>query len=80
MHHASRLFDGQAAKGVQLMQQGIRKGGLKRVDDAKLHLGIAQLFAGDQAKAQSTFKSVTGSDGTGELARLWMIYTLRTKG
>jgi len=71
------VYSGQAAKGVQLMQQGIAKGGLKRPEDAKLHLGIAQLAAGDKAKAQATFKTVQGTDGTADLARLWALYARR---
>ena len=71
------LYGGQAAKGVQLIQQGIGKGGLKRPEDAKLHLGIGQLVAGDKAKAQATFKTVQGADGTADLARLWALYTRR---
>ena len=70
------VFNGQAAKGVQLIQQGIRKGELNRANDAKLHLGIAQLAAGDPAKARATFKSVTGADGAGDLARLWGIHAI----
>ena len=71
------VYAGQTAKGVQLMQQGIAKGGLKRPEDAKLHLGIAQLVAGDKAKAQATFKTVQGADGTADLARLWALYARR---
>jgi hypothetical protein len=71
------VYSGQAAKGVQLIQQGIAKGGLKRPEDAKLHLGIAQLAAGDKAKAMATFKTVQGSDGTSDLARLWSLYARR---
>jgi len=71
------VYGGQAAKGVELIQQGIAKGNLKRPEDAKLHLGIAQLAAGDKAKAQATFKSVQGSDGTSDLARLWALYARR---
>jgi outer membrane protein assembly factor BamD (BamD/ComL family) len=71
------VYTGQAAKGVQLMQQGIAKGGLKRPEDAKLHLGIAQLAAGDKVKAQATFKTVQGTDGTADLARLWALYARR---
>jgi hypothetical protein len=67
---------GQAAKGLPMMQQGIAKGGLKRPEDAKLHLGIAQALAGD-AKAQATLRSVTGADGTADLARLWSLYARR---
>lgn len=67
---------GESAKGIALMQQGIAKGGLKRPEDAKLHLGIAQVLAGD-AKAQSTLRSVSGTDGTADLARLWSLYARR---
>ncbi len=63
---------GQVDKGIALMQKGIAKGGLKRKDDANLHLGIAYLRAGQKAKANQAFKSVTGTDGTADLARLWM--------
>lgn len=73
------VFNGQAAKGLQLMQQGIAKGGLKRPEDAKLHLGIAQITAGENAKAQATFKTVSGTDGTADLARLWALFARRAK-
>ena len=72
------VYSGQAAKGAQLIQQGIAKGNLKRPEDAKLHLGVAQLLAGDKAKAQATFKTVQGTDGTGDLARLWGLYARRS--
>ena len=75
----NQVFEGQKARGVALMQQGIAKGGLKRAEDAKLHLGIAQLLAGDSTKAQATLKSVTGTDGTADLARLWALYARRAK-
>ncbi len=73
----SLVYNGEAPKGVSLIQQGIAKGGLKRPEDAKLHLGIAQLTAGDKAKAQATFKTVQGADGTADLARLWSLYARR---
>ena len=75
----NQVFEGQKAKGLQLMQQGIAKGGLKRPEDAKLHLAIAQLNAGENAKAQATLKTVSGSDGTADLARLWALYARRAK-
>jgi hypothetical protein len=75
----NQVFEGQKAKGVQLMQQGIAKGGLKRPEDAKLHLAIAQLMVGDNAKAQATLKTVSGNDGTSDLARLWSLYARRAK-
>ncbi len=73
----NQVLGGQAAKGLALMQQGIAKGNLKRADDARLHLGIAQTLAGENAKAQATFKTVAGSDGTADLARLWALYARR---
>ncbi len=75
----NQVFEGQKAKGLALMQQGIAKGGLKRPEDAKLHLAIAQLLAGDAAKAQASLKTVSGNDGTGDLARLWSLYARRAK-
>ena len=69
---------GQAAKGVSLMEQGIKKGGLRRPEDAKLHLGIAYLQAGQKAKALQTFKTVGGTDGTADLARLWTLQARRS--
>jgi len=63
---------GQFDKGIALMQQGIAKGKMKRTDEANLHLGIAYLRAGQKAKAREAFKSVSGTDGTADLARLWM--------
>jgi hypothetical protein len=75
----NQVYEGQKAKGLQLMQQGISKGGLKRPEDAKLHFAIAQLAAGENAKAQATLKTVSGSDGTGDLARLWSLYAKRAK-
>ena len=63
---------GQFDKGIALMRQGIAQGKLKRADEANLHLGIAYLRAGQKAKARETFKLVGGTDGTADLARLWM--------
>ncbi len=73
----NQVFSGQAAKGLAMMQQGISKGGLKRPEDAKLHLAVAHLVAGDSAKAQAALKTVGGTDGTADLARLWALYARR---
>jgi Tfp pilus assembly protein PilF len=63
---------GQYDKGIALIQQGIAKGGLKHADDARLHLGLAYLRAGNKAKANEAFRGVKGNDGAADLARLWM--------
>ncbi|HEY8707370.1 MAG TPA: hypothetical protein VIM34_05180 [Burkholderiaceae bacterium] len=73
------VYQGQKAQGLALMQQGIAKGGLKRPEDARLHLAIAQLVAGENAKALATLRTVSGNDGTGDLARLWALYARRAK-
>jgi hypothetical protein len=62
---------GQADKGAALIEQGLAKGGVKRPEDAKLHLGIAQWMAGQKDAAAKTLKTVQGSEGTADLAHLW---------
>jgi len=68
-------FEGKADKGINLMEQGIKKGGLKRPEDAKLALGYAQVHAGQKARGVQTLKTVQGSDGTADIARLWALHT-----
>jgi hypothetical protein len=71
------VFQGEKEKGLQLMQQGLSKGNLKRADDARLHYAIAHIVAGESGKAQATLKTVGGTDGTADLARLWALYAKR---
>lgn len=65
---------GQADKGIELMQKGIAKGGLKHPEEAKLHLGLAQLQAGQKAKALQTLRGVRGDNGAADIAHLWVIH------
>ena len=67
------VLHGQFEKGIALIESGIAKGGLKYPDDAKLKLAMAYLYAGQKEKALQEFKSITGTDGTTELARLWVV-------
>ena len=65
---------GQVDKGLDLIQKGIAKGNLKRPEDAKLRLGMAQLQSPKgKATAVQTLRSVKGNDGGAEIARLWTI-------
>jgi hypothetical protein len=64
---------GQAEKGVALIEQGIAKGQLKRPEEAQLRLGIAQLRAGQKAKAAKTLRAVKGNDGSADIGRLWAL-------
>jgi hypothetical protein len=65
---------GQVDKGLALIEQGLQKGKLKRPEDAKLHLGVAYIAAGQRAKAVEVLKTVQGADGTADLARVWILY------
>jgi hypothetical protein len=64
---------GQADKGLKMMEQAIKEGGLKNPDDAKLHLGEAYAVAGKKQQAISTLKTVGGKDGAADLARYWIM-------
>jgi tetratricopeptide (TPR) repeat protein len=68
------MFD----KGIPMMEQAIHKDALSHPDDAKLHLGLAYWKAGQQAKAVAMLKTVHGTDGTADLAQLWIL-RFRTK-
>jgi hypothetical protein len=73
----NQVFAGQSAKGLALIQQGIKKPKLRRPEDAKLHGAVALMVSGDIAGAQAAFKTVGGGDGTAELARLWALQLRR---
>lgn len=65
---------GEADKGIDLIQKGIAKGNLKRPEDAKLRLGMAQLqSAKTKAAGAQTLRGVKGTEGAAEIARLWTI-------
>lgn len=68
------IYEGKPDQGVPLVQQGIKKGGLKRPEDAKLRLGEAEIHAGRKNRGVATLKSVSGNDGAADLARLWALY------
>ncbi len=65
---------GDVDKGLALIQQGLAKGHLKRPDEARLRLGMAQLQSPKtRAQAAQTLRTVKGDDGAAEIARLWTI-------
>lgn len=64
---------GKAEQGIALLEKALAKGGLKRPEDAKLRLGLAQLRAGNKAKGTQTLRSVGGTEGAAEIARLWLM-------
>ncbi len=64
---------GRHDEGVKLIQRGIEAGKLRSADEAKLRLGLAQLQAGKRQQALQTLRTVRGSDGTADIARLWTV-------
>lgn len=84
---AARAKDGNAAYGLglalsaaghhdralALIAEGLAKGGLRRPDEAQLHLGVAQWRAGKKDAARASLAAVKGSDGVADLARLWTL-------
>ena len=65
---------GEVESGIKLIEQGIAKGGLRFPEDAKLRLGMAQLQnAKTKGAAVQTLRSVKGTDGVADVARLWVI-------
>jgi hypothetical protein len=71
----SYVTAGQSDKGLAMMERGIARDSLRHPEDAKLHLGIAYLQAGKKQKGRDVLRTVKGSDGTQDIARLWLIYS-----
>jgi hypothetical protein len=64
---------GEFDKGIELIQKGIVKGGLKHPEDAKLRLGLAQLQSPKtKAAGVQTLRAIKGGDGAAEIGRLWV--------
>ena len=75
----SQVTSGQAAKGVESIEAGIKKGGLKRPEDARLYLGLAYIQSGQKAKGISILKSIRGYDGgVGDIANLWVLFAQKS--
>ena len=65
---------GQVDQGIKLIGEGIDKGGLKRPEEAKLRLGMAQIQSpATKAKGLQTLRSLKGNDGVAEIGRLWTV-------
>jgi hypothetical protein len=74
---ANYVYEGNADKGIKMMEEGVKRGGLKRPEDAKLQLAEALIQAGHRGKAVNVLKDVKGTDGTADLARLWSLLAQR---
>ncbi|HMY98370.1 MAG TPA: hypothetical protein PLG92_01460 [Piscinibacter sp.] len=67
---------GRIDQGLPLIEQSVGRSGLKRPDEARLHLGQAYLAAGQPEKAAEAFAEVTTSGPVATLARLWRLHAL----
>jgi Tetratricopeptide repeat len=67
------VFAGKSNDGISMMQSAIAKGGLAHPDEAQLHLGEAYYVAGQKARAVQAFRAVKGSDGSADIAHLWLL-------
>jgi tetratricopeptide (TPR) repeat protein len=63
---------GEYDQAVAAYQKAIAEGG-PTAALAKLHMGLAYIAAGQKQKAHDALKSVQASDGTQDLATLWML-------
>ena len=64
---------GQYDQAIALMLAGMKKDALRHADDAKLHLGLAYLHAGRKPDAVRVLRTVGGTEGAAEIARLWIL-------
>ncbi|HEY1399710.1 hypothetical protein [Roseateles sp.] len=72
----SLVTHGQAARGMALMDAGLKKGVKTIPQDSKLRLAIVHVWQGQRAKALELLRSVSGRHGAGDVARLWEWYLL----
>lgn len=69
----SLVQSGQADKGLKMMEAAIKAGNLRYAEEAKLRLGEAYAVAGKKQQAISTLRTVSGKEGTADLARYWIM-------
>lgn len=75
---------GEWNKAIELVERGLAKGGVKRIDDAHLLLGCALAELGRYADAKAAFGRAAEAAGPGSymarLAALWSAYVDRIGG
>lgn len=65
---------GQYPQAIAALERGIKKGGLKKADQAQIALGIAYLRSNQADKARAAFKAVPAESELGRMASLWAIH------
>jgi tetratricopeptide (TPR) repeat protein len=66
---------GMNEQAVKALEEGIKKGGLKNIDDYRMVLGIAQLRTGQKESARASFQTVPANSPYARVANLWAIRT-----
>jgi tetratricopeptide (TPR) repeat protein len=66
-------------EAIEALERGIKKGGLKKPDQAQLALGISYLRAGQPDKARAAFKQIPSDSEYNRLADLWILHTANAK-
>jgi tetratricopeptide (TPR) repeat protein len=61
-------------KGIPMIKDAMAKDDLRHPEDAKLQLAIAYYNSGDKKDAISTLRTVRGTDGTADMAQLWLLH------
>lgn len=72
----SLVTHGQTARGMALMDAGLKKGVKTVPQDSKLRMAIAHVWLGQRNRALELLRSVAGRHGAGDVARLWEWYLL----
>lgn len=71
---------GQYDKAVAALGSGLKKGGVRDVEQAQIMLGIANLKLDKKAEAINAFEQVKGDPQMADVARLWTIVARSNAG
>ena len=64
----------QFSKAADSVQKGLKKGGVKRPDQARLVLGMSYFNMGEYAKARSAFRAAGKDERSAKYSRQWLKY------
>jgi TolA-binding protein len=62
-------------QAITALDAGIKKGGLKNIDDYRMAMGISQLRTGQKDAARAVFQSIPANSPFARVANLWAIRT-----
>jgi hypothetical protein len=71
-------ISGATEAGITMMEEGLKRPGLRNTEDLRLRLGATYAITAQKARALSLLKDVKGADGITGLAQLWSVYAQRT--